>query len=79
MSDANWKEEEEASASSPIQILHSTNTLESALIFLKCMVNEHVFMNIVLLKKKIMPSLLLRFGKKMYVVGIEPHTQIEKN
>ena len=57
MSDANREEEEEeeASLSSPKQILHSTNTLESALFFFKCMVNEHAFMNLVSLNKKLCP------------------------
>jgi hypothetical protein len=43
------EEEEEASLSSPKQIIHRTNTLEHALIFLKYMVNEHVFINLVAL------------------------------
>ena len=30
---------------------HFTSTLEHALIFLKCMINEHVFMNFVSLRK----------------------------
>ena len=33
------------------KIMHSTNTLEHTLIILKCMVNEHVFMNLVSLSK----------------------------
>jgi hypothetical protein len=48
---AYWKEEEDVSLSSPKQIVHSTNTFEHALVFLKYMVNEHVFMNWVLLVK----------------------------
>jgi hypothetical protein len=49
VSGANWEEEEEeeASSCSSNQIPHSINTLEHALIFLKCMVNEYVFMNLV--------------------------------
>ena len=34
--------EGETSSSSPKQIMHSTNTLEHALIILKCMVNMYV-------------------------------------
>ena len=49
VSSAIWKEE--APLSSPKQIMHFTNTLEHALILLKCMVNEHVFMNLVSLGK----------------------------
>ena len=45
VSGVDWKEE--ASSSSPEQIMHSTNALEPTLIFLKCMLNEHVFMNLV--------------------------------
>ena len=41
------EEEEETSSSSPKQIMHSTNTLEHALIVFKCMVNEHVFVDLV--------------------------------
>jgi hypothetical protein len=44
-------EEEEASSNSPKQVMHSTNTLEHVLILLKCMVNKHVFMNIISLGK----------------------------
>lgn len=42
---------------------HPTNILEDALIFLNCMVNEHVFMNFVSLCQKDYPSLILRLGK----------------
>jgi hypothetical protein len=35
------------------QHMHFTNTLESTLIVLKCMMNVHVFMNLVPLIKKI--------------------------
>ena len=34
---------------------HSPNTLEHTLIFLKCMVNEHVFMNLISINKKFNP------------------------
>jgi hypothetical protein len=33
--------------------MHSTNILERTLVFLKCMVNEHVFMNILSLSTDI--------------------------
>ena len=36
---------------------HSTSTLQHALISLKCMVNEHVFMNLVSLNKYFSPHL----------------------
>jgi hypothetical protein len=50
----------------------------STLIFLKCMVNEHVSMNLVSLSKKLQPSLVLRLDKIMRVVGISiTHTLIE--
>ena len=35
-----------------------------------CMVNKDVFMNLVALIKKIQPSLVLRFGKIVRVLGI---------
>ena len=44
--------EEEDSLSLAHQIMHSTNTLEHALIFLECMLNEHVFKHLVSLGKK---------------------------
>ena len=56
VSGANWKEVEETSLSSPKQIMHSTNALEHSLLFLKCMMNEHVFMNFVSLNK--IPALI---------------------
>ena len=34
-----------------IKIMHSTKTLEHVLIILRCMINEHVFMNILSLNK----------------------------
>ena len=46
------EDEEEASSNSPKQIMHSTNTLEPALIFLNCMLDEHVFVHLILLNKK---------------------------
>ena len=52
------------------QIMHSTNILEHTLIFSKCMITTHVFMNLVSLSKKIQPSLILRFGKIVCVLGI---------
>jgi hypothetical protein len=60
VSEWHWKEEEEeeeeeASLSPLIQIMHPTNTLENALIFLKCMVNEHVLMTLVVLNKNLNP------------------------
>ena len=55
VSDANLKEEEEASSSSPKQILHPTNTLEHTLLILKYMINEHVFMTLVSLNKNFNP------------------------
>jgi hypothetical protein len=45
---------------------HSTNNLEHALIFLKHMVNEQVYMSLVLLGKL---SLILRLGKVVHVLG----------
>ena len=51
---AYWKEEEDVFLSSPNQIVHSTNTLEHALVFLKRMVNEHVFNNACLKNTKLM-------------------------
>ena len=53
------KEEEVASSSPPKQSMHSTNTLEHALILLKGMINEHVFMNLVSLAKMFQPSLTI--------------------
>ena len=50
--------------------MHFTITLEHALMFLTCMVNEHVFMNLVSLSKKFQPSLILRFGESMHISGI---------
>ena len=50
------EEEEEASSSSPKQIMHSTNILEHTLISLKCLVNEHAFINLVPLNKKSNPQ-----------------------
>ena len=44
------EEEEEASLSSLKQCMHSTNTSVHALIFLECMINEHVIMNLVSFK-----------------------------
>ena len=44
-------DQKEASLSSLKQVMHSTNTLEHALIFFKCMVNEDEFMNLVSLSK----------------------------
>ena len=46
MNGVDWKDddEEEVSLSSPKQIMHSANILKHALIFLKGMLNEHVFM-----------------------------------
>ena len=61
------KRTKEASLSSPKQITHTTNTLDHALIFLKCMVNEHVFMNLISLGQKFQPSQILKFGK---LVGV---------
>jgi hypothetical protein len=43
-SDVDW-EEEKASSSSPKQIVYYTNTLEHPTIFMKCMINEHVYTN----------------------------------
>ena len=55
------------------QIMHSTNTLEHSLVFLKCMLNEHVSINLASLDKKIEPSLVLRIGEIVRVSGIRPH------
>lgn len=49
------QQEEEASSSSPQKIMDCTNTFKYALIFLKVMVNEHVFMNLMSLSKKFSP------------------------
>ena len=38
---------------------YSTNTLEHALVFLKYMKNEHVFMNLKITQYKVQPSLIL--------------------
>ena len=48
---------------------HSTNTLENTLIFLKCMVNEHVFMSLVSLGIKFSLH-YLKFEKIVRVSGI---------
>ena len=66
------KKKKEPHLSSPKQIMHSTNTLEHAqdVFFYKGMVNEHVFMNLVSLRKKVQPSLILRFGKVVSSLGI---------
>ena len=37
----------ETSLSTPNKIVHSTNTLEHTLIFLKGVISEHVFMNLI--------------------------------
>ena len=50
VSGTNWKEDEEASASSLKQVMHSTNALEHTLI-LKCVVTEHVSMILISLSK----------------------------
>ena len=43
VSDTNWnEEEEEASSSLQEQFMHSTNMSKDTMIFLDCMVNEHV-------------------------------------
>ena len=63
VSGADEEEEEEASESSPQQIMHTTNTLDRSLIFLKCVVIEHVFMVLVSLGKEFSPPLILRFRK----------------
>ena len=49
---------------------HSTNSLDHALIFLDCMVNEDVFVNLVSLKSKVQPLLILRLGEIVSVLGI---------
>ena len=46
---------EEASLSLPRQSMHSTNTLEHALIFLKGTVNEDLFMNLVSFSENFSP------------------------
>jgi hypothetical protein len=51
------EKEETTSLSSPEQIMHSTNTLEHILIFLKGTINEPVFMNLVSLTKIFQPPL----------------------
>ena len=48
---------------------HSTNTLDHALIFLVCIVNKDVFVNLVSLKSKVQPPLILRLGE--IVSGLE--------
>lgn len=54
----------EASSSSPNQIMHSTNTLEHTLTFLKCMVYE------IFIHQELQPSLILRFSKIVHVPWI---------
>ena len=49
---------------------HSINTLEHTLIFMKCMINEHVFKNFMSLSNKIQPSLILRLHKIVRVLRI---------
>jgi hypothetical protein len=49
------EEEEEEEEEEPKQTLQSTNTLEYTLIFLKCMVNDRVFMNLVSHNKNFSP------------------------
>jgi hypothetical protein len=41
------EKEEESSSSSPKPIIYSTYTLEDTLFIWKCMINEHIFMNLV--------------------------------
>ena len=66
VSGIDWKEGE-PSLNSPKQIGYPKNTLEHALTFLKGMVNEHVFMNLLPLSKKNQSSLILRSDKIMSV------------
>jgi hypothetical protein len=40
------EEEEEASLNSPKQVMHPTNALKHALVFLKGVISEHVSMNL---------------------------------
>ena len=49
---------------------HSPNTLKHTLVFLKCMVSEHVFMNLASFIKKNQPSLVYRLGKIGHALGI---------
>ena len=59
VSDADWKEkeeeEEEGCERSSKQSMHFANILEHGLIFLKCMVSEHVFMDLVSLDENCSP------------------------
>ena len=50
----------------------SFKTPQNTLIFSKCMVSEHVFLNLVSLRK-IRPSLILRFGKWSVFWKLIPH------
>ena len=58
------KKTKEASLSSLEHITHTTNTLSkhTLVLFLKCMVNEHVFMNSISLSKNSSPHEILRSG-----------------
>lgn len=46
LSGVDLNEEEKSSSNSTKQIVHSRNTLEYTLTILKCMINEHVLMNL---------------------------------
>ena len=63
VSDIEEEEEEEASPSSLKQFMHSTNTLERALILWKYMINEHVIMNLMSLNKNSTPYLFMDLAK----------------
>ena len=53
-----------------------TSVLEHALFFLRCIVNEHVFMNLVSLGKKFSPHYFLDLAKHCVFWELEPHELI---
>ena len=55
---------------------HSTSTLEHTLIFLKCMVNKHVFMNFVSLNKKLALASFETWQNSVFFQELVPHTLI---
>jgi hypothetical protein len=59
----NKTKHKEASLSLPKDIMHSTYTLEHALIFLKCMISEHIFVNLVPLNINLSPRCFLDVEK----------------
>lgn len=53
---------------------HSTNILEHIIIFLKCMVNERLFMNLLPLSKKMSPLTNFNTWQNSVCFGDEYHT-----